>query len=59
MNKSHFLLTWVFPSSLRLKINGRDSEVEAIPEIDVCKYEPWDLPGKNEKKKNPLFICFF
>ena len=31
---------------LKLKILGMNSHVDIIPEVDVCKWEPWDLPGK-------------
>lgn len=31
---------------LRLKILGKDFEVRIIPEVDVCKYEPYELPGR-------------
>ncbi|KAK0598079.1 hypothetical protein LWI29_031437 [Acer saccharum] len=32
---------------LKRKINKRKIELEIIPEIDLYKCEPWDLPGKS------------
>lgn len=36
---------------LKLKILGMDSHVDIIPEVYVCKWEPWDLPGIYRKEK--------
>lgn len=30
---------------LKRKINGHPIELEIIPEVDLYKCEPWDLPG--------------
>lgn len=29
---------------LKKKLDGFDKCVEVIPEVDICKFEPWDLP---------------
>ncbi|KAF8379839.1 hypothetical protein HHK36_029288 [Tetracentron sinense] len=44
---------------LRLKINGRDSEVQVIPEVDICRCEPWELPGLSVIKTDDPEWFFF
>lgn len=30
---------------LKLKMLGHDDEVSMVPEINVLKFEPWEIPG--------------
>ncbi|KAG6660012.1 hypothetical protein I3843_03G071100 [Carya illinoinensis] len=44
---------------LKRKINGRVIELEIIPEVDLYKCEPWDLPGKSLLPSKDLEWYFF
>jgi hypothetical protein len=48
---------------LKGKITGQiNSEAEVIPEIDICKCEPWDLPGTYSPllpHRPPSLLSFF
>ncbi|CAL0317727.1 unnamed protein product [Lupinus luteus] len=44
---------------LKRKINGRKIELEIIPEVDLYKCEPWDLPGKSLLPGTDLEWYFF
>ncbi|KAL4569177.1 hypothetical protein LXL04_024811 [Taraxacum kok-saghyz] len=44
---------------LKRKINGHEIELEVIPEVDLYKCEPWDLPGKSLLPSKDLEWYFF
>ncbi|XP_028768749.1 NAC domain-containing protein 86-like [Neltuma alba] len=44
---------------LKRKINGHKIELEIIPEVDLYKCEPWDLPGKSLLPGKDLEWYFF
>ncbi|EPS65413.1 hypothetical protein M569_09365, partial [Genlisea aurea] len=44
---------------LKRKINGRKIDLEIIPEVDLYKCEPWDLPGKSLLPSKDLEWYFF
>ncbi|XP_065029480.1 NAC domain-containing protein 54-like [Musa acuminata AAA Group] len=44
---------------LKRKINGRMIELEIIPEVDLYKCEPWDLPEKSFLPSKDLEWYFF
>ncbi|KAJ4759269.1 NAC domain-containing protein 86 [Rhynchospora pubera] len=44
---------------LKRKINGRSLELEIIPEVDLYKCEPWDLPEKSFLPSKDLEWYFF
>ncbi|KAI3417472.1 NAC domain-containing protein [Psidium guajava] len=44
---------------LKRKINGGKIELEVIPEVDLYKCEPWDLPGKSLLPSKDLEWYFF
>ncbi|XP_044511963.1 protein NTM1-like 9 isoform X2 [Mangifera indica] len=49
----------VFNYYLMHKISGHHEQVEFIREIDICKYEPWDLPALSTIKTIDLQWFFF
>ncbi|GAA0159236.1 hypothetical protein LIER_38824 [Lithospermum erythrorhizon] len=44
---------------LKRKINGQKIDLEIIPEVDLYKCEPWDLPGKSLLPSKDMEWYFF
>nr|AFN55262.1 NAC domain protein [Tamarix hispida] len=43
---------------LKKKLEGCHKCVEVIPEVDICKFEPWDLPGMSVIQSDSEWFFF-
>ncbi|KAH6789778.1 NTM1-like 8 [Perilla frutescens var. frutescens] len=43
---------------LKKKLQGSDDTVEVIPEVDICRHEPWDLPGESVIQSDSEWFFF-
>ncbi|KAJ4821944.1 hypothetical protein Tsubulata_036036 [Turnera subulata] len=43
---------------LKKKMEGAEKCVEVIPEVEICQYEPWDLPGKSVVQSDNEWFFF-
>ncbi|XP_042404430.1 NAC domain-containing protein 71-like isoform X1 [Zingiber officinale] len=44
---------------LKRKVNGLKIELEVIPVIDLCKFDPWELPDKSFLPRKDMEWFFF
>ncbi|KAK6933458.1 NAC domain [Dillenia turbinata] len=44
---------------LRRKVTGKSFRIDAISDVDIYKFEPWDLPGYSKLKTRDLEWYFF
>ncbi|RZR80676.1 hypothetical protein BHM03_00006731 [Ensete ventricosum] len=44
---------------LKRKVSGRPLRTDAIAEVDLCKCEPWELPGRSRLHSRDLEWYFF
>ncbi|GAB2274575.1 hypothetical protein Dimus_009343, partial [Dionaea muscipula] len=43
---------------LKNKVEGLEKSVEVIAEVDICQFEPWDLPAKSIIKSDHEWFFF-
>lgn len=45
---------------LRKKLDGHEESVQVISEVELCTYEPWDLPGHTTQLTlfSSFYFCF-
>jgi hypothetical protein len=44
---------------LKRKIQQKSLPIELIKQVDIYKYDPWDLPSKNSYNSHSLFFFYF